>query len=126
MSALLRTVDLSIAYQRDRPVLHEVNLGFEAGEFTGIVGPSGSGKTTLLRVLMGAIAAPKRQGRGQDLWQGQIQRRPGLRLAYVPQLETINWDFPVTVFECVLMGRPQHGVHMRATAHRARRGDVRP
>ena len=115
MSALLRTVDLSIAYQRDRPVLHDVNLAFEAGEFTGIVGPSGSGKTTLLRVLMGAIAPPKRQGRGQDLWQGQIERRPGLRLAYVPQLETINWDFPVTVFECVLMGRPQHGVHMRAT-----------
>ncbi len=71
---------------------------------------------------MGAITPPRRPGRGQDLWQGTLERRPGLRVAYVPQLETINWDFPVTVFECVLMGRPQHGARFRATA--AERAEV--
>jgi ABC-type Mn2+/Zn2+ transport system ATPase subunit len=113
--ALLRACGLGVAYQQGRTVLCDVDLTIEPGQFTGIVGPSGSGKTTLLRVLMGAIARPRR-GRGQDLWQGSLERRPGLRMAYVPQLETINWDFPVTVFECVLMGRPQHGARLRATA----------
>ena len=113
---LLRTRGLGIAYQQGRAVLSDVDLTIEPGQFTGIVGPSGSGKTTLLRVLMGAITPPRRPGRGQDLWQGTLERRPGLRVAYVPQLETINWDFPVTVFECVLMGRPQRGARFRATA----------
>jgi ABC-type Mn2+/Zn2+ transport system ATPase subunit len=119
---LLRTSGLGIAYQQGRAVLSDIDLTIEAGQFTGIVGPSGSGKTTLLRVLMGALAPPRRQGRGQDLWQGSLERRPGLRVAYVPQLETINWDFPVTVFECVLMGRPQRGARFRPTA--AERAEV--
>lgn len=117
---LLRTTGLSIAYQRGRPVLSDVDLTIGDGEFTGIVGPSGSGKTTLLRVLMGAITQPRRDRQG--LWAGTLERRDGLRMAYVPQLETINWDFPVTVFECVLMGRPQHGARFRATA--TERGEV--
>jgi ABC-type Mn2+/Zn2+ transport system ATPase subunit len=112
---LLRTSGLGIAYQQGRTVLSDVDLAIEPGQFTGIVGPSGSGKTTLLRVLMGALTPPKR-GRGQDLWKGTLERRPGLRMAYVPQLETINWDFPVTVFECVLMGRPQRGARFRPSA----------
>jgi ABC-type Mn2+/Zn2+ transport system ATPase subunit len=118
---LLRTSGLGIAYQQGRTVLSGIDLVIEPGQFTGIVGPSGSGKTTLLRVLMGALTQPKR-GRGRDLWQGTLERRPGLRMAYVPQLETINWDFPVTVFECVLMGRPQRGAQFRATA--AERAEV--
>ncbi|HSO05120.1 MAG TPA: metal ABC transporter ATP-binding protein [Candidatus Limnocylindrales bacterium] len=113
--ALLRTSGLGIAYQHGRAVLSDIDLTIEPGQFTGIVGPSGSGKTTLLRVLMGALTPPRRQRPGQDLWQGTLERRPGLRVAYVPQLETINWDFPVTVFECVLMGRPQRGARFRAT-----------
>lgn len=117
---LLRTDGLGIAYQRGRPVLSDVTLSIRPGEFTGIVGPSGSGKTTLLKVLMGALAPPRRDPQG--LWQGTLERRESLRIAYVPQLETINWDFPVTVFECVLMGRPQRGMRMRASTEE--RGDV--
>ena len=64
-------------------------------EFVGIVGPSGSGKTTLLRAIAGGLAPVR----------GAITRRAGLRIAYVPQVETINWSFPVTVRECVLMAR---------------------
>jgi ABC-type Mn2+/Zn2+ transport system ATPase subunit len=60
-----------------------------------VVGPSGSGKTSLLRLLLGTVA-PQR---------GVVTRRPGVAVAYVPQLETVNWNFPITVTECVLMAR---------------------
>jgi zinc/manganese transport system ATP-binding protein/zinc transport system ATP-binding protein len=71
------------------------------GDFVGLLGPSGSGKTTMLRSILGAV----------DVYQGEVQvegvpthqKRP--RVGYVPQLETIDWNFPVTVQEVVLMGR---------------------
>jgi ABC-type Mn2+/Zn2+ transport system ATPase subunit len=76
-------------------VLRDVSWSIGAAEFTGIVGPSGSGKTSLLRLLLGT-ARPQ---------HGSVHRRPGLAVSYVPQLETVNWSFPVTVAECVLMSR---------------------
>ncbi|MBA2769669.1 MAG: metal ABC transporter ATP-binding protein [Sporichthyaceae bacterium] len=79
------------------PVLREVSLSVRARDFIGVVGPSGSGKTSLLRLLLGT-ARPQR---------GTVSRQPGLAVAYVPQLETVNWNFPVTVGECVLMARTE-------------------
>jgi ABC-type Mn2+/Zn2+ transport system ATPase subunit len=76
-------------------VLADVDLRIGAAQFTGIVGPSGSGKTTLLRTLLGTVRPSV----------GSVQRRAGLRIGYVPQVETVNWNFPVTVSECVLMAR---------------------
>ena len=71
------------------------------GDFVGLLGPSGSGKTTLLRAMLGAV----------DVYDGEVvvdgirasEGRP--RVGYVPQLETIDWNFPVTVREVVMMGR---------------------
>ncbi len=77
------------------PVLVNVDLTVERGEFVGVVGPSGSGKTTLLRTITGSVPPVV----------GTVRRRPGLSVAYVPQTETVNWNFPVTVGECVLMAR---------------------
>jgi ABC-type Mn2+/Zn2+ transport system ATPase subunit len=93
-------------------VLVDVDLAVHDGEFIGIVGPSGAGKTTALRVLAGSMRVA----------HGSVRRRPGLRMAYVPQVETINWSFPVTVRECVLMAR----VHGRRLpwASRAERAQV--
>jgi ABC-type Mn2+/Zn2+ transport system ATPase subunit len=76
-------------------VLVDVDLTVSRGEFVGVVGPSGSGKTTLLRTIMGAMAPIA----------GTVRRPSGVSLAYVPQTETVNWNFPVTVGECVLMAR---------------------
>jgi ABC-type Mn2+/Zn2+ transport system ATPase subunit len=91
---LISVTAASFGYDRS-PVLSDVTYAVEAGEFTGIVGPSGSGKTSLLKLLLGT-ATPQR---------GAVTRRPGVAVSYVPQLETVNWNFPVTVAECVLMSR---------------------
>ena len=77
------------------PVLSDITYTIDAAEFTGIVGPSGSGKTSLLKLLLGTVK-PQR---------GTVSRRPGIAMSYVPQIETVNWSFPVTVAECVLMSR---------------------
>jgi ABC-type Mn2+/Zn2+ transport system ATPase subunit len=78
-------------------VLDRVDLSITSGQFTGVVGPSGSGKSTLLKVLLGGLTPSS----------GTVRRAPGVRLGYVPQVETVNWTFPVTVGEAVLMARPQ-------------------
>ncbi|MGE3077219.1 MAG: metal ABC transporter ATP-binding protein [Dehalococcoidia bacterium] len=98
---IIRLSGVVAGYER-RPVLSDVDLAVRAGEFVGVVGPSGSGKTTLLRVLLGLV--PVFEGSvivdGQAVGGGS---RPSI--GYVPQLETIDWNFPVTVEEVVLMGR---------------------
>ena len=92
--------------------LENVSLDLPANGFVGIVGPSGSGKTTLLRVLLGVMQAS----------QGKVTRKPGLRLGYVPQVESVDWNFPVTVAEVVGMTRSagrwwQHESVCRQTNH---------
>ena len=96
MAHLVRLDGVTCRYGSE-PVLVNVDLTVSPGEFIGVVGPSGSGKTTLLRTLMGALPPVV----------GAIRRQAGISVAYVPQTETVNWNFPVTVAECVLMSRPQ-------------------
>jgi ABC-type Mn2+/Zn2+ transport system ATPase subunit len=91
---LLALTDVTCGYASEA-VLVDVDLAIGRREFVGIVGPSGAGKTTALRVIAGSLRPAR----------GSVTRRPGLRMAYVPQVETINWSFPVTVRECVLMAR---------------------
>jgi zinc/manganese transport system ATP-binding protein/zinc transport system ATP-binding protein len=83
------------------PVLRDVNLKVLRGEFVGLLGPSGSGKTTLLRAILGSMSLYE----GDVLVEGRsvVEQKP--RVGYVPQLETIDWDFPVTVEQVVMMGR---------------------
>lgn len=84
-----------VAGYTHHPVLTDVNFHVHEDQFTGIVGPSGAGKTTLLRLLLGTLKP----------MSGTISASKDLRLAYVPQLETVSWNFPITVEECVLMSR---------------------
>ena len=91
---------VTAGYQGSR-VLDGVNLRVMPGDFVGLLGPSGSGKTTLLRTILGAV--PVRSG--QVLVDGKPVRGRRNRAGYVPQLETIDWNFPVTVEEAVMMGR---------------------
>jgi len=91
---LIRLDHVTCAYG-GRPVLVDADLTVAGGAFTGVVGPSGSGKTTLLRAMLGTVVPAA----------GRVWRRPGLRVGYVPQVESVNWSFPVTVGEVVLMAR---------------------
>jgi len=91
---LIRLERVTCAYGAS-PVLVNVDLALTSEQFSGIVGPSGSGKTTLLRVLLGTVRPIA----------GTVERRSGLRVGYVPQVDAVNWSFPVTVAECVLMAR---------------------
>ena len=90
------------------PVLRDVSLHLAEGQFAGIVGPSGSGKTTLIRALLGAVDlyAGRVLVGGQPVERGRTGR---LRIGYVPQLESVDWNFPVTVEQVVLMGLAADG-----------------
>ena len=96
MSVLARFEDVYYTYG-DGPALEGISLEIPTGAFAGVVGPSGAGKTTFLSLLAGSIAP----ARG-SLRIGSDGTRP--RLALVPQLEAVDWSFPVTVEEAVLLG----------------------
>lgn len=91
-SALLRLEGATISYD-GRAAVEAASLEVGRGDYIGIVGPSGSGKTTLLKTLAGSIMPTT----------GRLYRRMRLSVGYVPQVETVNWFFPVTVLEVVLM-----------------------
>ncbi len=86
-------------------VLEHVHLTIDEGAFLGVIGPSGSGKTTLLRLVLGNLRPT----------EGVVRRRAGLRIAYVPQVETVNWNFPITVSEVVLMAAAAKWYRQRST-----------
>ena len=96
--------DVAVGYGGP-PVLRQVSLSVREGEFVGLLGPSGSGKTTLLRTLLGAVPLYRGTAVVDGLEVGG-RRRPSV--GYVPQLETIDWNFPITVEEVVLLGRAMH------------------
>jgi zinc/manganese transport system ATP-binding protein/zinc transport system ATP-binding protein len=83
-------------------VLDDVSLTIARGAFVGVVGPSGAGKTTLLKAMVGGV--PRLRGTvtvdGRTVGSGRNQG-----IGWVPQLETVDWSFPATVREVVLMGR---------------------
>jgi zinc/manganese transport system ATP-binding protein/zinc transport system ATP-binding protein len=83
--------------------LRDVDLSVPRGDFVGLVGPSGAGKTTLLRAILGAV----------DIYDGEVridgQRAGRASAGYVPQLEAIDWNFPITVEQVVMLGRAAQG-----------------
>ncbi len=91
---------LTVSYG-GRPVLWDVDVAFPAGALSAIVGPNGAGKSTLLKAALGLTPTDA----GQTLIDGRPVRGARDRVAYVPQRDTIDWDFPITVREVVEMGR---------------------
>src|SRR5687768_13580794 len=82
-----------------RPALTNVSTRITSGQFAGLVGPSGAGKTTLLRAILGMV--PRVQGTVRVLGREVHPGSSPAGIAYVPQLETVDWNFPVTVEEVV-------------------------
>lgn len=100
------------ASYRSQPALWDVDASFPAGALAAIVGPNGAGKSTLLKAVVGLV----RGDAGQVLIDGRPARAALDRVAYVPQRETIDWDFPIRVREVVEMGRYRAAGWLRRVA----------
>lgn len=101
MQPLVELNDVTFGYGT-QSVLEEICLHLHPGQFAALVGPSGAGKTSLLKLILGTLQPT----RGEICIHGQaLNGRPAPQVGYVPQLETVNWNFPVTVEQVVLMGR---------------------
>jgi manganese/zinc/iron transport system ATP- binding protein len=91
--------DLTVAYER-KPVLWDVDLDVPEGSLVGVVGPNGAGKSTLLKACLDLVP----RSSGEIRFFGRPYRRQRKRVSYVPQRESVDWDFPVTVMDVVTMG----------------------
>jgi manganese/zinc/iron transport system ATP- binding protein len=96
----LEVHDLTVAYQK-KPVLWGIDLVVPPGKLVGIVGPNGAGKSTLIKAALGLLPVSS----GWVKIFGKPARKNLTRVGYVPQRESVDWDFPVTVMDVVLMGR---------------------
>lgn len=95
----LSVYDLTVAYHR-KPVIWDVGFDIPAGSLVGVVGPNGAGKSTMLKAIMDLI--PSASGRVEVF--GKPYRRVRDRVGYVPQRESVDWDFPVDALDVVTMG----------------------
>jgi manganese/zinc/iron transport system ATP- binding protein len=91
--------DMTVAYHR-RPVLWDIDFTVPEGKLVGIVGPNGAGKTTLIKAALGLV--PLASGKVEIYGKPYVDQRH--LVGYVPQRESVDWDFPVTVRDVVLMG----------------------
>lgn len=92
--ALISFDHATLGYGR-RVVLSDITFDIPAGDFLGLVGPNGAGKTTMLRAILGSLAPQA----------GTVTKAPGLRFGYVPQRDSVDYNFPLKVIDVVLMGR---------------------
>lgn len=103
LSPLLEVNQLTVNYDKT-PVLWDISLTIPSGVLVGIIGPNGAGKSTLIKAALGIVTPIA----GKVEFFGLPLKQVRQRVAYVPQRESVDWDFPVTVRELVLMGRYGH------------------
>lgn len=100
MTPVIELDDVSAGYPRN-PVFTHLSLSIPQGQFVGIIGPTGSGKTTLIKSMLGVHEL---HGGVVRVMGQSIKKMPPGSIGYVPQLETVDWTFPVTVEQVILMG----------------------
>jgi len=113
---MLEVQHLSVNY-RQTPVLENVDLALHPGELVGLIGPNGAGKSTLIQAILGLV--PARQG--QVSFDGQPLHRCRHRVAYVPQRSHIDWDYPITAWNVVMMAQTRSTGWFRTPSRDARR-----
>lgn len=100
MNTALEIHDLTVAFDR-KPVLWNIDLLIPQGKLVGIIGPNGAGKSTLIKAAMGILPLSSGFVKLFDKPLNEIRER----VSYVPQRESVDWDFPASVMDVVLMGR---------------------
>jgi len=91
--------DMTVAYQQ-KPVLWDIDLEVPEGKLVGILGPNGAGKSTLIKAVLGLVPLAS----GRVTFYGLPYGRQRHLVGYVPQRESVDWDFPVSALDVVLMG----------------------
>lgn len=102
MKKAIEIKGLTISY-KEMLALDNISVSIESGKITGIIGPNGSGKSTMLKGILGIVPISS----GEVSFFGNTLEKYRSKIAYVPQRESIDWDFPITVEEVVAMGRIQ-------------------
>jgi len=100
MEKAIEVSDLTVAY-KDKPVLWDLDLEIPPGVLMAVVGPNGAGKTTLLKAILGLVKPLA----GQVRIYGEPYARQRRLVGYVPQRGSVDWDFPTSVLDVVMMGR---------------------
>jgi manganese/zinc/iron transport system ATP- binding protein len=91
--------DVTVAYHR-KPVLWDIDLTLDVPKLVGVIGPNGAGKSTLIKAILGLVPLVS----GEVQLFGEPVSRQRRKIGYVPQRESVDWDFPVSVLDVVLMG----------------------
>ncbi len=97
---IIEVNDLTVAY-REKPVLWDIDLEIPRGVMMAVVGPNGAGKSTLIKTLLEIINPIA----GEVKFFGEPYKKARKRIGYVPQRESVDWDFPTTVLDVTLMGK---------------------
>lgn len=98
--------DLTVTYDV-KPVLWDIDVSFEKAKLTAIIGPNGAGKSTLIKSILN-IVKPVSGDISINLDSNLTLKEKYKKIAYVPQSGSVDWDFPATVYDVVLMGRYGH------------------
>lgn len=98
-SPILDVHDMTVAYHH-KPVLWNIDVTLNEPSLVGVMGPNGAGKSTLIKAILGLVPRASGEVRIFGLPLQAVRRRIG----YVPQRESVDWDFPINVFDLVLMG----------------------
>lgn len=103
---------LSVSYNGNKAI-QDISFSFQTGNLIGIIGPNGAGKSTLMKAMLGLV--PK--DGGTVTMNDQPIKRMRKNIAYVPQRNNIDWDFPILVRDTVLLGTyPKLGLFKRPTS----------
>ncbi len=95
--------NISVTYNNARLALYDASCCVQPGKITGLVGPNGGGKSTLFKSIMGFVSLNQGRVCIEGLPIAKAQKRQ--LMAYVPQADEVDWNFPISVFEVVMMGR---------------------
>lgn len=100
---MLEVQNLSVNY-REASVLLDISFSIKSSSLVGLIGPNGAGKSTLLKSMLDLIPSQS----GQIFYQKRLLKRQRQKIAYLPQRSQIDWDYPVTVWNVVMMSRTLH------------------